>query len=84
MTKAIEKTIKILCLGRAFSVDPSEEATVNYGALFRSALVVSRNMIIEHVWDQSFGTVGNLVEVYVYQLRNKIDGGRAAKLVQVV
>ena len=45
---------------------------------------VSRSIIIGHVWDRSFDAVGNLVEVYVSQLRNKIDVGSSAKLVHIV
>src|ERR1700676_2860229 len=37
--------------------------------------VLSRNMIIEHVWDQSFDGITNIVDVYVRHLRNKIDEG---------
>src|ERR1700737_4856305 len=35
--------------------------------------VLSRTMIIEHVWDQSFDGVTNIVDVYVRHLRNKED-----------
>ena len=31
--------------------------------------VLSRNMIIEHVWDQSFDGITNIVDVYVRHLR---------------
>lgn len=34
--------------------------------------VLSRNMIIEHVWDQSFNGATNIVDVYVRHLRDKI------------
>src|ERR1017187_8167844 len=32
--------------------------------------VLSRNMIIEHVWDQSFDGITNIVDVYVRHLRS--------------
>ena len=35
--------------------------------------IVSKNQIMEHVWDLDFDTGSNLVEVHVYQLRKKID-----------
>jgi len=35
--------------------------------------VCSRNMIIEHVWDQGFDSFTNIVDVYIRYLRNKID-----------
>jgi two-component system copper resistance phosphate regulon response regulator CusR len=35
--------------------------------------VLSRSMIVDHVWDQSFDGLTNIVDVYVRQLRTKID-----------
>ncbi|HMG36136.1 MAG TPA: response regulator transcription factor [Blastocatellia bacterium] len=46
--------------------------------------VLSRSMIIEHVWDQSFDGVTNIVDVYVRHLRNKIDAGHDLKLIRTV
>ena len=46
--------------------------------------VLSRNMIIEHVWDQSFDGITNIVDVYVRHLRSKIDEGNEAKLIRTV
>lgn len=39
-------------------------------------------MIIEHVWDQSFDGVTNVVDVYVRHLRNKIGAGHDLKLIR--
>jgi two-component system copper resistance phosphate regulon response regulator CusR len=41
-------------------------------------------MIIEHVWDQSFEGLTNIVDVYVRQLRKKIDDGHKHKLFRTV
>jgi two-component system copper resistance phosphate regulon response regulator CusR len=46
--------------------------------------VLSRNMIIEHVWDQSFDGITNIVDVYVRHLRSKIDEGNEAKMIRTV
>ncbi|MDP9038710.1 MAG: response regulator transcription factor [Acidobacteriota bacterium] len=46
--------------------------------------VLSRNMIIEHVWDQSFDGVTNIVDVYVRHLRSKIDDGNPMKMIRTV
>ena len=46
--------------------------------------VLSRNMIIEHVWDQSFDGITNIVDVYVRHLRAKVDDGQMIKLIRTV
>ncbi len=35
--------------------------------------VITRTMIIEHVWDYNFDSMSNVVDVFVAQLRQKID-----------
>ena len=46
--------------------------------------VLSRNMIIEHVWDQSFDGITNIVDVYVRHLRSKVDNDSDRKLIRTV
>ena len=46
--------------------------------------VLSRNMIIEHVWDQSFDGITNIVDVYVRHLRTKVDEGEPFKMIRTV
>lgn len=46
--------------------------------------VLSRTMIVENVWDQSFEGLTNIVDVYVRQLRKKIDEGHERKLLRTV
>jgi DNA-binding response OmpR family regulator len=46
--------------------------------------VLSRTMIVEHVWDQSFEGLTNIVDVYLRQLRKKIDDGHEQKLFRTV
>src|SRR5260370_10530048 len=46
--------------------------------------VLSRNMIIEHVWDQSFDGITNIVDVYLRYLRSKVDDPHDSKLIRTV
>jgi two-component system copper resistance phosphate regulon response regulator CusR len=46
--------------------------------------VLSRTMIIEHVWDESFEGLTNIVDVYVRHLRAKVDDPFASKLIRTV
>jgi two-component system, OmpR family, copper resistance phosphate regulon response regulator CusR len=55
-----------------------EYMTVNAGR------VLSRTMIIDHVWDQSFDGATNIVDVYVRHLRSKVDDGHDQKLIRTV
>jgi DNA-binding response OmpR family regulator len=46
--------------------------------------VLSRTMIIEHVWDESFQGLTNIVDVYVRHLRQKIDDPYPDKLLKTI
>jgi DNA-binding response OmpR family regulator len=41
-------------------------------------------MIAAHVWDYSFDTTTNVIDVYVNYLRKKIDTDRESKLLHTV
>jgi len=45
---------------------------------------VTRSMILEHVWNLTFDTATNVVDVYVNYLRRKIDDGHPVKLIHTV
>jgi DNA-binding response OmpR family regulator len=46
--------------------------------------VLTRDQIINHVWDMEFSAGSKLIEVYIYALRKKIDDGHDVKLIQTV
>jgi DNA-binding response OmpR family regulator len=45
---------------------------------------ITRAMIIEHVWNISFDTTTNVVDVYINYLRKKIDENATRKLIHTV
>jgi len=49
------------------------ELTLLEFLLHRRGEVVSKREILEHVWDYDFEGDSNIVEVYVWHLRNKLD-----------
>jgi two-component system OmpR family response regulator len=58
--------------GRRIDVSAKQFALLEY--LMRHAgQVVSRTMILEHVWDFEFDAMTNVVDVHINRLRNKID-----------
>jgi DNA-binding response OmpR family regulator len=46
--------------------------------------VVSRGMILEQVWEVTFGGMTNVVDVHINRLRNKIDRGRKTQLIHTL
>ncbi len=46
--------------------------------------VLTRNMIAEHVWDYTFDSFTNIIDVYVNYLRKKIDRDFNKKLIHTV
>ena len=58
--------------GDSIKLTAKEYSLVEYLAL-NTGRVLSRSMIVEHVWDQSFEGLTNIVDVYVRQLRAKLD-----------
>ncbi len=62
---------------------PREFALLEY--LMRNAgRVVSKTMILSHVWDYSFDPRTNVVDVLVFRLREKVDKGFDTKLIHTV
>jgi DNA-binding response OmpR family regulator len=57
---------------RQINLTSKEFALLEY-LMVNAGRVLSRTMIIEHVWDQSFEGLTNIVDVYIRQLRKKID-----------
>jgi DNA-binding response OmpR family regulator len=69
--------------GRRIDLTSKEYALLEY-LMSNAGRVLSRTMIIEHVWDQSFDGITNIVDVYVRHLRTKIDEGHDRKLIRTV
>ena len=69
--------------GRTIELRPREFTLLEY--LMRNAgRVVSKTMILSHVWDYSFDPGTNVVDVLVFRLREKIDKGFDTKLLHTV
>ena len=46
--------------------------------------VVSRTMLLQHVWDLHFDPTTNVIDVYVGRVRRKIDNGQAYPLIHTI
>jgi heavy metal response regulator len=69
--------------GKRIDLTAKEYSLLEY-LMSNAGRVLSRTMIIEHVWDQSFDGVTNIVDVYVRHLRNKVDDPFEQKLIRTV
>lgn len=46
--------------------------------------IVTRTMLLEHVWDYHFDPQTNVIDVHISRLRNKIDKGFSNKIIRTV
>jgi DNA-binding response OmpR family regulator len=69
--------------GRRIELTPKEYGLLEYLAT-QPGRVFSRTMIVEHVWDESFEGLTNIVDVYVRHLREKVDAPHPVKLIHTV
>ncbi len=76
-------TREIVREGKRIDLQPREFALLEY-LLRNKNRVVSKTMIMEHVWDYNFDPKTNVVEARVCKLREKVDKGFETKLIQTV
>ncbi len=76
-------TREVVRAGKKIELQPLEFSLLEY--LMRNAgRVVSKTMIMEHVWDYYFDPQTNVVESRIYKLREKIDKDFATRLIHTV
>lgn len=46
--------------------------------------VLTRTIISEHVWDEAFDSLSNIIDVYIRRLRRKIDEGYQPRLLHTI
>jgi heavy metal response regulator len=69
--------------GEAIALTNREFALLEY-FMRNPGRVLTRTMIAEHVWDYSFDSATNVIDVYVNYLRKKIDAGRERRLIHTL
>jgi DNA-binding response OmpR family regulator len=69
--------------GNSISLSATEYTLLEY--LLRNAgRVLTRSMLLEHVWQYDFGGHDNVLDVYISYLRRKIDRGYSPALIHTV
>lgn len=69
--------------GTRIELTSKEYALLEY-LVAHAGRVLSRTMIVEHVWDDSFQGLTNIVDVYIRHLRSKVDDPFPARLIHTV
>jgi len=76
-------TREVIRAGKKIELKPREFALLEY--LIRNKnRVLSKTMILEHVWDYSFDPQTNVVDVLVCRLRDKVDRNFPEKRIHTV
>jgi two-component system OmpR family response regulator len=76
-------TREVTRTGNKIELQPHEFALLEY--LMRNAgRVLSKTMILEHVWDYNFDPQTNVVDVLVCRLRNKVDRDFENKMIHTI
>lgn len=72
---------RVLCGGEIIVLRAKEYALLEYLAR-RAGDVVTRGEIAEHVWDEHFDPLSNIVDVYVQRLRRRFDRPGAESIIR--
>lgn len=74
---------KLTRAGKEIPLQPREFRLLEY--LMRNAgKVVTRTMLLEHVWDYHFDPQTNVIDVHISRLRSKIDKGQETPLLHTI
>lgn len=68
---------------RTIDLSPKEYSLIELLMRYRGQ-VLTRTMIAEHIWDYDFYSESNIVDVYVRNLRRKLDDSFQLKLIHTV
>lgn len=69
--------------GRVLTLTDREFSILRY-LMHHAEAVVSRTELLEHVWDEQYEGLSNIVDVYIRRLRQHIDTGAARPLIHTV
>jgi len=74
---------KVSRAGKAVTLSAREFSMLEY-LMRHQGEVISRTRLSEHVWDQHFDSMTNVIDVTLYHLREKVDRGFATPLIHTV
>jgi len=69
--------------GKNIELKPREYKILEY-LLAHKGQVVTRTMMLEHIWDYNFDPMTNVIDVHVGRLRRKMDEGFDSSIIETV
>ena len=76
-------TREVFRAGRKIDLQAREFALLEY-LLLQAGTVVSKTMILEHVWNYDFDPQTNVVDVLICRLRNQVDRDFHSKMIHTL
>ena len=76
-------TRKVIRSGKKIDLQPLDFSLLEY-LMRNEGRVVSKTMIMEHVWNYDFDPQTNVVEARISRLRDKIDRGFPTKIIHTI
>ena len=76
-------TREVIREGKKIDLQPREFSLLEY-LMRNGGRVLSKTMILEHVWDYSFDPQTNVVDVLVSRLRSKVDKDFEKKMIHTI
>jgi len=69
--------------GKSVELSPMEYRTLEY-LMMRKGTVVSKEELLEHLYDYNWEKFSNVIEVYISTLRRKIDSSESDRLIHTL
>lgn len=76
-------THKVQKLDKEIILTPKEYSLLEYFML-NVDQVITRTMISEHVWNESFDSFSNIIDVFINSLRSKLDSDRKKSCIKTI
>jgi len=91
--ESVKITINELCLDRLSRSAERDGTPIELSAkeyllleylMLNAGHVLTRTMILEHVWGYNFDTNSNIIDVHINRVRSKVDKGFPRKLIHTI
>ena len=76
-------THEVMRAGKKLTLTSREYALLQY-LMLHAGQVITRTMISEHVWNEDFHSLSNLIDVHIRNLRKKVDTGSKKELIHTL